>query len=167
MITFINVSNAAINDGHRNHSKKFRLLSTVLLLPYYFLNSKKAKLEVKRFKIDPSFEVAQTMWNLLETDGIKHIFKATIPSIAYKKKFYLKREQVEITREYLSVLLENEKASKNKINLSDVILPKHKICEEAPKDQTYSERKENLFVDSRSFDKKYIKGEKIFQFNKK
>ena len=103
----LNVSNAAISTGLKYNSKYLKILGTGYFMAYYFFNSRHADREVKKFSINPKFEIAQTMWNLLDYSGIKTLYRGSLTSIKYRKKMYLKRNEKQITLEYLSELLAN------------------------------------------------------------
>ena len=117
LVSLLNVSKAAISRGFKSPSAFFKIFNTIVLFPVYFFNSKQRSLEIKKFNINPKFEVAQALWNLLDTKGIKEIYKLSLPKIAFRKKFLLKKEEIEITRDYISSLIESDNSD---INISEL-----------------------------------------------
>jgi hormone-sensitive lipase len=81
---------------------------TGYFMTYFFFNRKRAMMESKRFSLRPKFETSRAVWNLLDTNVIKHALKgilAGICSIKYRKKLYIKREYKEITSQYVDEMI--------------------------------------------------------------
>ena len=115
LFDMLEVGNAAVSTGFKYESNYLKILGTGYFLAYYFFNSKHANIEVKKFSINPKFEVAHRMWNLLDTTGIKQLYRQSLINIKYRKKLYVKRNMKKITKEYIAELLDDRKNKKHEV----------------------------------------------------
>ncbi len=107
LFDLICVSNAAVSSGYKYNSNYLKILGTGYFMAYYFFNSKRANLEVKKSSFNPKFEVAQRVWNLLDTNVIKQVYTKSLPGVAYRKRLFFKRQSPEITLQLISNLIDN------------------------------------------------------------
>ena len=117
----LNLSNAAVSSGFKFAPNYLKVLGTGYYMAYYFFNSKSAAREVKNFAVNPKFDVAHRMWNLLDTNGIKQFYILSLPSVAYRQKFFLKKCEKTITKESLFELMKNIKEGKLNNNIRTLI----------------------------------------------
>jgi hypothetical protein len=101
------LGNASMSKGHNEFSGKFsKILGTGWYFAYFFFNKKQANIQSIKFAINPDYEVAQKIWNMLDTKGIKSLLKITLPGVKYSKKWYLRRTEQPITLERITKLIE-------------------------------------------------------------
>lgn len=136
---------AAVSSGFKYKNDLFKVIGTGYFMAYYFFMSKNAQLEVKRFSINPTFEVAHTVWNLLDTKGIKQLYTTSLPGIKFRQKLFLKRNDKVITRELISELIDTIKNNKMK-SITENIFPKHYTELNNLKNTTEVETKGELFL---------------------
>ncbi len=106
-----------VNLGYASVSKSFseynndimRTATTGFYMAYYFFNKKKAQTQSKKFLMNPDSTVSQTIWNMMDSKGIKQAIKLALPSIKYNKKFFVKRTEPIITLEEIIKLAEQAK----------------------------------------------------------
>lgn len=132
----IHVSNAAVYTGFKFREKFFKVLGTGYFLAYFFFNTKHAEIQSKRFSVNPKFEIAHRVWNLLDTAGIKHLYSTSLPKIKFRKKLFIRKEQVEINNEYISILMEKMHNNQVLNETTEVI----KYLKEEDKPLAYVER---------------------------
>jgi hormone-sensitive lipase len=99
------LSNAAVFNGYKFQPTYLKILGTGYFLAYFFFNSKQAELHNKSYSVQPSFEISHRVWNLLDTNGIKQFYSKYLPSIKFREKLFLKKNDKEINKEYLAELI--------------------------------------------------------------
>jgi len=56
------------------------------------------------------------VWNLIDTKGIKNLFKLALPSIKFRKKLFVKKTMPEIDIEYIKRILSNIHSEEKEIS---------------------------------------------------
>jgi hypothetical protein len=115
LFDMITLSKATVKTTHKFNQPYLKILGTGYFFVYYYINSKEAQIESKKMSIQPNFEIMQRMWNLLDTSIIKELYVQSLPSIKYREKIYLKKNEIEITKEYIRELILSIKKREIKI----------------------------------------------------
>jgi len=99
VFSIITVGMASVSKGFKNKNKSMfnKIVQTGFYMPYFFCFRKNADIQTQKFAINPDFEVAFMIWNMMDCKYIKNIIKLTMPSIKHSKKCYLGREKEELT----------------------------------------------------------------------
>ena len=101
------LGNASVSKGHNQFDSKYlKILGSGWYMAYFFFNKKQASIQSIKFSINPNFDVAHKIWNMLDSKGIKDLLKLTLPRIKYSKRWYLKKTEEEITFEKIKNLNE-------------------------------------------------------------
>jgi len=110
------LGNASVSKGHNEFDSKYlRILGSGWYMAYFFFNKKKANIQSIKFAINPNFEIAHKIWNMLDAKGIRNLLKLTMPRIKYSKKWYLKKTENIIDLEKIKEL--NERIPKYSVNI--------------------------------------------------
>jgi hypothetical protein len=110
----VNLSNAAVAKGQKFKKSFYKAIGTGFFLAFYYFNKDHAEIETKRLAVNPKFEVAHKVWNLLDTSVIKQFYVKSLPSIKYRNKLFVKKYEREINLEYIAVLIEKIKNYRHK-----------------------------------------------------
>ena len=103
------LGSASIHKSNQIPEGVLRSLGTGLFMTMFFFAKESANTQNLKFQTKPNLDVAQKVWNLLDTQGIKHGLELTlagISNIAYRNKMYLKRTEPELNLDYLKFLNE-------------------------------------------------------------
>ncbi len=103
VFSLITVGMASVSKGFKNKNNSLfnKVIQTGIYMPYFFFFKKNAEIQFQKFAINPDFEVALIIWNLMDCKYIKNLIKITMPNIKHSKKYYLKKEQEELTIDHL------------------------------------------------------------------
>ena len=106
----VNLGYAGVSKGFSEfNSEIMKKASAGFYMMYYFFNRKKALTQSKIFLMKPDTTISQTIWNMMDTKGIKQMVKIAFPSIKYNKKFFLRRIRPELTLQEILQLTEKAK----------------------------------------------------------
>ena len=138
----LSVVYSAINALENHLSNNFILDSSLkgALMTYYFVRKDEAKFEADKLKINPNINVLRKVWGLSETKEVKKMLKLVLPSIEYRKSFYIKRNENDIINiEEINKLIDFIKDEKfqlksNNQSISSInTFKKYKLSEKEPK----------------------------------
>lgn len=118
-------------------------------MAFFFFNKKRASLESKKFAIKQDTVLARQVWNLLDTRGVKHALKGLlygISNIKYRRKFYFKKTQRQITLELVKKLSEQIKAEGIPVNVLGITT--HYMLDTIDKDKEFRNTSGELFLES-------------------
>ena len=106
------LGNASISKGDKFQENYSKFIGTGWYMAYFFFNKKEAIIQSKKLFINPSAEIARKVinilskvWNLVDTKGIKNLYKLALPSIKYRKKLYFRRNLPEVNLGFISDML--------------------------------------------------------------
>jgi len=109
------LGNASVSKGFTGFSATpMKIIGTGWYMAYYFFNKKRAKTQSLKFSINPDLEINKTIWNLMDTKGIKSLLKLTMPSIKFRNNYYFRKTVKTIDFEMLDALI--EKSDKEDFN---------------------------------------------------
>jgi hypothetical protein len=101
------LGNASVSKGHGEFNSKYsKILGTGWYFAYFFFNKKKANIQSIKFTINPNYDIAKILWNMLDAKGIRNLLKLTMPGVKYSKKWFFKRTEPEITLDVIKELME-------------------------------------------------------------
>lgn len=96
---------ASVYKGYQDPNYTMReMLRVGYYLLYFSVHSRSAIVESTKFSVNPKFHVAQRLWSLFDSFGLKQINEAFNPKIKFRKTLYLLREEKEINIEYIKYL---------------------------------------------------------------
>ncbi|CAG9322243.1 unnamed protein product [Blepharisma stoltei] len=93
----VSASQAFVSTSFQEKNKMKRKIMLGLGAMYYNVFKKKALRKTQLFYANPSLEVAQTVWNLVDSFIVKHFMKLMIASIKVNKVIYLPRTVSNVT----------------------------------------------------------------------
>ena len=94
----LSVVYSSINSLEKHLTNNFILDNSLkgAFMTYYFLRKEEAKIEADKLKINPDINILRKIWGLSETKEIKKMLKLALPSIEFRKSFYIKRDEQDI-----------------------------------------------------------------------
>jgi len=103
VFSMITVGMASVSKGFKNKKNSLvnKIVQTGIYMPYFFLFRKNADIQTQKFAINPDFDVALLIWNIMDTKYVKNIIKVTMPNIKHSKKYFLQKEKEELTPQLL------------------------------------------------------------------
>lgn len=100
------LGNASLSKGFDAFKSNYlQIIGSGWYFAYFFFNKKQASIQSLKFSINPNFEVANKIWNMLDAGGVREILKLTMPSVKFSHKWYLKRTEPEINLEIIKSLI--------------------------------------------------------------
>jgi hypothetical protein len=107
VFNMITLGSASISKGFDQFSNKYsQIIGSGWYFAYFFFNKKQASIQNIKFSLNPNYDVAQTIWNMLDAKGIKNILKLALPRVKYSKKWFFRKTEPEIDLNTINCLIE-------------------------------------------------------------
>lgn len=103
----VSASQAFVSTSFKENNKVKRKVMLGLGAMYYNVFKKKALRKTQVFYAEPSLEVAQTTWNLVDSFIVKHLMSLMIPSIKVNKVIYIPRTVTKVTTSNHSLITDD------------------------------------------------------------
>jgi hormone-sensitive lipase len=145
------LGNASVSKGHGEFNSKYsKILGTGWYFAYFFFNKKKANIQSIKFSINPNYDIAKVLWNMLDAKGIRNILKLTMPRINYSKKCFLLRTEPEITLDYINDLLVKIKSKDFIVKIEKDLNDKRKFSDKLILQGHYQSEYDSKILDNKS-----------------
>ena len=110
ILDLVQTEYASVSKTCNEHeAKSIRTVVSGFYMAYFYIFKKKASSESKKFLLDPDTKITLTIWNLMDTKGIKGILRIAYPKIKYISKYLFKRTEPSITLNIIKQLTESIK----------------------------------------------------------
>lgn len=151
----VNKKNLDKNIANKNSIELLPILSSGFYMTYYFFAKEDAYAQNTKFAVKPSLEIAKKVWNLLDTDGIKHIIELSQPKIYFRKEIFILKgiyEESSLFKEAFflnnnSTNNFNNKAHSSNLDFIKELSKKYYCCDKCYRESNYILNINNQLLD--------------------